>query len=135
MSNQKGNIFHAVLIKQNGKLVHKNNLDKKAYKDLLDNMEEGQMIEIFMDACKDDGSLSQLARIHANIRELALQTGYSFEDMKDEVKRLSGLVKVKVLGGDKFIATKSFSICSKDELSLAIQAIIELGDFNSINFR
>lgn len=133
--SQKDNMFNAVLRKEGGRLIHCNSIDANAYKELIKNLEEGQLVEIFLDANKDDGTLAQLAKIHKCIRELAMSLGYSFEDMKFEVKRVAGLCVKKELAGDTFMVCKSFGRCSKEELALTIQALIELGDFNGINFR
>jgi hypothetical protein len=80
-----------------------------------------------MDSNVDNGTLAQIAKIHACIRELAIELGYTFDDMKAEVKRRNGM-----LINDK---CKSFADCSKEELALVIQSIIQIGDLANINFR
>ena len=134
-TKRKDNMFNAVLVKQDGKLIHRNQIDHAVYKAFMARLEEGQMVEIFLDANKDDGTLAQLAKAHKCIRELAMTLGYSFEDMKFEIKHKAGLCVKKEIEGEMFMVCKSFSRCSKDELSLVIQAIIEIGDFNGMNFR
>ncbi len=61
----------------------------------------------------------------AHIRELANYTGDSFEDMKLQVKLRAGLCTNN--------NCKSFSDCSKEELAMAIQASIEIGDLVGFN--
>ena len=79
----------------------------------------------------EDGSNPQLARIHAMIREIAQEIGYTFTEAKIEIKRAAGLCFVR----DKQEYCKSFADCDKDELNLTIQACIEIGDFNGMQLR
>jgi hypothetical protein len=67
--------------------------------------------------------------VHACIRELASESGYTFDEMKTLVKQQSGLCYD---GGD-VIMCKSFAECSKDELALAIEACIEIGKMYNMN--
>jgi len=71
----------------------------------------------------------QLAKVHALIRELAHCTGNEFEDVKLEVKRKAGLtVKSKDSEGKLIEYVKSFADCSKEQLSMAIEACILIGE-------
>ena len=89
------------------------------------------LYEIFIGVGGDKGSNPQLARLHAMIREIAQEIGYTFLEAKIEVKRASGLCFVK----DKQEYCKSFGDCDKDELNLAIQSCVEIGDFNGMQLR
>ena len=129
------NVLYNQLMKQNGKLVHIRKADAAQYKLFVDSLAEGQIVDHFMDANVDDGTLPQLAKIHACIRELAKSTGYTFEEMKFEVKKMSGLCVAKDYKGTKFLVCKSFSKCSKDELGTAIETIVSIGNTVGINFR
>ena len=82
-----------------------------------------------------DGTLAQLAKLHKCIRILASQAGHPFEDMKIYVKDLSGLVIKRSINEKEYCDWKSFAKCSKDDLNLAIQACIELGDSFNLNLR
>ena len=86
---------------------------------------------MFISVSTDNGTNAQLARLHAMIRELASDIGYTFMEMKLLVKRQTGLCFMK----DKTEYCKSFADCDKDELNLAIQACIEIGDFSNMNLR
>jgi hypothetical protein len=132
---QKDGMFSARLKKEGGKLIYETSTKQNLYEQFVKHLEEGQTVEVFFDANKDDGTLAQLALIHKCIRELALETGSTFEDMKREIKRGAGLCIKKEVGGELFMVCKSFSKCSKEELSLSIQTIIEVGDLIGINFR
>ena len=131
----KHNRYHGHLVKKNGKLEHRDPGSSAKYHEFVKTVEEDQIVEVFMEATSDNGTVPQLAKIHACIRELAKDTGYSFEDMKLEVKRQAGLCVKKNLGGEVFMICKSFADCSKDELALAIEAIIQIGDTTGGNYR
>lgn len=134
MSN-KDAMFSTVLRKSGDKLVYVRPAEELLYKSFTESLEEGHVVQVFFDAAKDDGSLAQLAKVNACIRALAKEVGVTFEDMKLEIKQAAGLCVVKSIGGEKYMICKSFGDCSSSELSLAIQAIIQKGDFVNINFR
>lgn len=110
-------------------------LDINKHEEFLNGLVEGQIVDGFYDANKDDGTLAQLAKVHACIRQLAIDTGDNFEDLKFEVKKMSGLCVAKEINGEKFLVCKSFSKCSKEELGLVIETLIQIGDTVGINFR
>jgi TusA-related sulfurtransferase len=111
-------MFTSKLIKEKGKLVYLDDKSKLNYKLFLDKLPEGQEIEIFIDLATSNKSVAQLAKVHACIREMAKESGYTFDEMKCLIKDASG------------IADKSFADCSKDELMLAIEACIQIGREN-----
>lgn len=111
-------MFSGKFIKKNGKLIYQTPQDKLAYEIFVDKLAEGQKIEMYLDFADANHSKAQLAKVHACIRELAKESGYTFEEMKDIIKENSGL------------AGKSFADCSRDELMLAIEACIKLGKDN-----
>jgi hypothetical protein len=87
---------------------------------------DGSLVETYMEIQTDDGSLAQLAKIHAMIRDLCHHTGDTFEDMKLIIKKRAGICVEKELDGSRFLYCKSLGDCSKQELSLVIQAIQEV---------
>ena len=90
-------------------------------------LSKGEQVDVYMSTVTvDDGTLSQLAKLHAFIRELASFTGYSFDSMKKDVKKRAGLI---VLNEAREEVLKSFSKCSKDELNRAIKICEEIGQF------
>jgi len=101
------------------------------YDSWVKELPEGTKIEIFASISSENGTAAQIAKIHAMIRELANDIGYSFGEMKLQVKRKAGLCINK--GGSEYC--KSFAKCSKQELNLVIQELIEMGDFTGINLR
>jgi hypothetical protein len=130
---EKHNIFHGQFVKKKDQLVIAGS--DTMYRMFISELDENQKVEIFMEANVDDGTIPQLAKIHVCIRELAKEIGYSFEDMKLEVKRQAGLCVKKNFSGENFMICKSFGDCSKDELALAVEAIAQIGETVGINFR
>lgn len=122
-------MFSFKLTKKNGNLVHINESTKISYQLFLDKLQEGQEVEVFMGLTSDNGSLAQLAKVHACIRELAKESGYTFDEMKFIVKQHAGLCYDG--GGAEYC--KSFKDCSKEELAMAIESAIELGRDLNIN--
>jgi hypothetical protein len=88
-------------------------------------LEDGDTVIITYEVQNEDASYAQISKVHKHIRELANYTGDSFEDMKLQVKLRAGLCTDT--------NCKSFSECSKEELSMAIQASIEIGDLVNFN--
>jgi len=113
------------MCKRDGKLINSRVLDKIKMDTLLGSMKEGDECEVTYEIKHKDGSYSQLSRLHASIRELANETGSTFEEMKLEIKRKAGLVM-----GDKVL---SFADCSKEQLGKCIQTTIEVGDLLNVN--
>jgi hypothetical protein len=124
--------MHTVkLIKKKGKLTYLEPKDKLAYEIFEDRIKEGQKVEMYLDLADADHSKAQLAKVHACIRELASESGYTFEEMKTLVKDQTGLCME--FNGHK--ECKSFADCSKDELVLAIESCIEIGKVLNINLQ
>lgn len=121
--SQKNNIFSIKLVKKNGKLIHETNAAFGLFMDFVDAIEEGQTVEAFFEATKDDGTNIQLAKIHVCLKQIAADTGNSVEDLKLEIKRRTGLV-YNTHSGEQYI--KSFADCSKEELGLVIEDIKEI---------
>lgn len=88
-------------------------------------LDDGDVVTITYEVHTDDASYAQMSKLHKHIRELAQYTGDSFEDMKLQVKLRAGLCD----NSD----CRSFGDCSKEELSMAIQASIEIGDMVNFN--
>ena len=117
------------VVDEKGVLAPRNEKELQKFNRLLHSLKPGNRVSMMIEVVKDDHSLVQLAKVHALIRELAHCTGNDFEDVKLEVKRRSGLtVKSKDSEGKTLEMVKSFADCSKDQISMAIQACIEIGN-------
>jgi hypothetical protein len=135
MSKQKYNIFHGKFIKgENGKLIPVA-MSKLKYENFLNALVLDQTVNIFMEANKDDGTLDQLAKIHACLAELARSTGHTVSELKFEIKKAAGLCFLTNHNNEKVLYCKSLADCSKEELSTVIESIIDAGDLVGLNFR
>ena len=132
---QKHNIFHGQFIKTEGNKLVATAKSKGKYEAFVSGMEIGQTVNIFMESNKDDGTLDQLAKVHVCIRELAKELGYTFEEMKLEIKKMSGLCFVTRHKEEDILFCKSLADASKEELSMVMEAILQAGDTVGINFR
>jgi hypothetical protein len=121
------NTLMTILEKKNGQIDYVTAADKIKYEAFINNLPEGYKLEVYMEVQSDDGSLAQLAKIHAMIRELSQHIGETFEDMKLIVKRRAGICIEKEIEGETFLYCKSFGKCSKEELSLVIETIVSIG--------
>ena len=83
-------------------------------------LDDNDTVIITYEVQTDDASYAQVSKVHKHIRELANYTGDSFEDMKLQVKLRAGLCNDS--------DCRSFADCSKEEVSMAIQASIEIGE-------
>lgn len=125
-------MFSGKLIKKDGKLTYAGPQDKLAYDMFISKLEEDQIVEMYIDLASADHSKAQLAKVHACIREMAKESGYTFDEMKCLVKDHAGLSYKE--GG--MITYKSFGDCSSTELTLAIEAAISIGEKNfNMNLR
>jgi hypothetical protein len=104
----------------------------KQYEEFVSHLPDGSLVEFFYELQHDDGTLPQLAKLHAMIKQLATHIGETAENMKLLVKDRAGLCIAREVSGKEYFLAKSFAECSKDELSLAIQAAQEIGE--EVNF-
>lgn len=121
------NHFTGKYIKRNGRLELSSMAATKQFEMFRSNIPEGSIVEVFFEVTHDDGTLPQLAKLHVMIKELAMHIGETAENMKILVKDRAGLCIAREVSGKEYFLAKSFAECSKDELSLAIQAAIEIG--------
>lgn len=132
---QKHNIFHGKMIKTPTGELHPISTSRAKYDEFVKHLEVGQVIETFLEANQDDGTLAQLAKVHVCIRELAKELGYTFDEMKLEVLKSSGLCFITEYKGESVLFCKSLGDASKEELGMVIETIIQMGDTVGINFR
>lgn len=104
----------------------------RQYETFVNHIPEGAIVEFFYEMQHDDGTLPQLAKIHVMIKHLSTHIGETVENMKLLIKDRAGLCIAREVAGKEYFLAKSFGDCSREELSLAIQAAIEIGD--EVNF-
>ena len=119
------------LEKKDGKFTYCKSSDEALYKKMISETPDDAKIVAMFEIVSQDGTIGQLSKLHANIRQLALHLGYDFEDMKTYIKHISGFVTTKMIEGKEITRVKSFADCSKEELSFAIQSSITFG--NTVN--
>ena len=125
--------FVGKYIKKNGRLEFASLSSSKQYELFVSHIPEGHIVETFYEVTHDDGTLPQLAKLHAMLKDLAMHIGESVENMKLLVKDKAGLCIAREVSGKEYFLAKSFAECSKEELSLAIQAAYELGHQVNLN--
>ena len=128
-------MFSSSLKKSGDRLIHVKSGDEVRYKEFVKVLDQGIVLDIFMEINSGDGTLSQLAKVHKCIRVIANQSGNSFDDIKMVIKDHAGLVVRRSVLNKEYMDWKSFGDCSRDDLNLAIQACIELGDTMTLNLR
>jgi len=106
--------------------------DMKQYEKFVSKLTDGAIVEFFYELQHDDGTLPQLAKLHVMLKHLSMHIGETVENMKLLVKDRAGLCISREVAGKEYFLAKSFGDCSRDELSLAIQAAIEIGE--EVNF-
>jgi hypothetical protein len=126
----KQNLF-SNLTKKNDKLEYNIKAQERIFNKFVEDLPEGAKVEIFVSVSGDNGTNAQIAKIHVMIRQLADDLGYSFSEMKLQIKRQAGLCFNK--RGSEYC--KSFGDCSKLELSSVIQELIKTGDDVGSNLR
>ena len=134
MNNREVTFMNSIsmtLTVKNGEMIYPVKALETRFKEFLKNLPDNSKIEVFVSVGTDKGTLSLIAKIHAMIRELANELGYTFEEMKLQTKRQSGLCIVK--NNEEYC--KSFADCDKQELSAVIQTLFEIGDFANVNLR
>ncbi len=126
----KNNFFGKLSVKD-GELDFPNKIGKTRLTTFLKDIPDGTKMEVFISVSTKKGSNAQLARLHAMIRELANDIGYTFMEMKLIIKRQTGLCFMR----DNKEYCKSFADCDSDELNLAIQECLRIGDEQGIQLR
>lgn len=106
--------------------------DMKHYEIFVSRLADGAIVEFFYEEQHDDGTLPQLAKLHVMLKQLSMHIGETVENMKLLVKDRAGLCIAREVAGKEYFLAKSFGDCSREELSLAIQAAIEIGE--EVNF-
>lgn len=124
--------LHGKYKKERGILKPTTIAEIKQYEKFVSDIPDGAIVEFFYELQHDDGTLPQLAKLHVMIKQLATHIGETAENMKLLVKDRAGLCIMREVSGKEYFLAKSFADCSKEELSLAIQAAIEIGQ--EVNF-
>jgi hypothetical protein len=106
-----------------GNMIFKTESDKKIYDEYIKNLQPDEELEVHFSKIKDNGTYAQLSKLHVSIREIANHTGHTVDEVKDLVKTRAGFS----WNNDTDDIEKSFSVMSKEELSLCIQETMNMG--------
>ena len=90
----RNNIFLKLSVKD-GELDFPAKIQQTRLNSFLKDLPDGANLEMFISVTTGKGSNAQLARLHAMIREIANDLGYTFEEVKLMVKRNVGLCFMK----------------------------------------
>ncbi len=119
-----------VLIRRGDQLYPFRNSDRVKLQAFTDSLKEGQKVDIFLSEYDSaDHTLAQLAKFHATVRDLSIESGQDPQEIKDLIKEEIGLTKVD---GDGNVVLKSFKECTKEELMLAISQAVKYADMLGI---
>ena len=112
--------------KKDGKLHPCYKEDERAYKEFIDKIPNNKIVDVYI-TCYDEeiGTLPQLAKIHAMIREIAEFTKQGFNETKDNIKEVCGIFNI-VSSKPYQKKLKSFGDCSIEELNMVINKLIEI---------
>ena len=120
--------FFGRLQKVNGQLVYVKDRDAKDYEEFKKLVPEGGFVDLYAEVVDNDGNLAQLAKVHAMIKELSRHTGFTTSEVKLLVKEKAGLCITREKEGKEIFICPSFGDSSKEDLSAAIQACIDIGN-------
>jgi len=116
-------MFTGLMVKKGTKMSFSNKKDALLYQMFIDSLKDGEMIEMLVTVKGKKANNAQISKVHACIRMLASELGYSFDEMKIIIKDKSGLWTTD----QDEVLYKSFADCSSDEISSAIETCNELG--------
>lgn len=122
------NNFSGHYKKVNGIFVYRDKKSELLHAQFKKSVKEGSLIDCYLEELEDDGTLGQLARVHASIRSLCHHIGENFTTMKYLVKNEAGLCIKEQIGDEVFLVCRSFGDCSYEDLSLAIEAAKHIGE-------
>jgi hypothetical protein len=126
-NKQADKIQNIVWIKKNGQLVIKNGVDESLFQALVKGLREGACIFSSFDFADDNGTLAQISKLKAGTRALAKETGHTFIEIEQEIKKNAGLYN------EVSEMYASFGNASRESLSNAIQVMIEIGEQVGLN--
>lgn len=116
-------MFTGLMVKKGTKMSFSNKKDALLYQMFIDSLKDGEVIEMLVTVKGKKANNAQISKVHACIRMLASELGYSFDEMKIIIKDKSGLWTTD----QDEVIYKSFADCSSDEISSAIETCNELG--------
>lgn len=125
------NYCNIIFKKKDGKLTPMDFGQRALLKEFTSSLEEEELVEVFIETKGLERTKLQLAKIHAAIGELAKESGYTFEEMKNLIKVRTSLVIND--NGKEYL--KSFADCDRETLSEVIKNIESIAIDLNINLK
>lgn len=97
--------------KSDGELKPTNNSYKELYDMFVKNVDDGQTVYVFFEACEANSTIRQKRLFNLNVRKIAERSGTAFDDIKKLIKERCGL------------EYKSTEDMSSDEMNLLFEEI------------
>jgi hypothetical protein len=119
--------FIGRLVKEGNTFKPATKKDLELYNQFKSQLQEGAVIDMYIQEAGPAATLAQIAKIHAMIGVLSNHTGETSDSIKTMVKEKAGLT----INAAGVVHIKSFGDCNKEELSHAIQAALEIGEFTN----
>lgn len=126
---QTDKIFVSSWTKKHGKLEFSSKQEESLFHALTRGMRENQKIYFMIDFADDNGTLQQIAKLKAGTRDIAKESGHSFIEVEQEIKKNAGLFD------ENTGIYKSFGNCSREQLSSSIQVMINIGETIGLNLK
>jgi hypothetical protein len=103
--------------------------DKVLYDAFKKALSLGDQVEVNMQLSTGSNvSRAHINKLYKSIRELSMETGNSVEDIKEELKKRTGLIEINQTGDEELV---SFKNCSKEQISMMITIVQQWMDFVS----
>jgi hypothetical protein len=113
-------------VKKDGKVVLSSEAAKVRYADFVKAIPDFTECHLYLETVSGYISNAELKKIHAMIREIANESGHSFNEIKDLVKYKSGLITE--------LGKESFSELKSEEIESVFVSLYDMGMFLNINF-
>lgn len=72
-------------------LTPENESQRMLYEMFTQNLEDGQLVHVFLEACGESCSMKQKKLLRLNIRKISESTGQSYKEVSDYIKEACGL--------------------------------------------
>jgi hypothetical protein len=126
----------ARMMKKDGVLVNIHQRETIGVREFTKEISEGAIVDVTYELELDEATSAQVKKVHAMIGEIAAEAGLPFDEAKLLVKKHCGMaIELPAGDGKTEWQIKSFSNCSKREISNAIEAAILIGDHLKMNLR
>jgi len=136
MNEMRRLITARMKVTDEGKLEYIFQRDQIMTREWHKSLPKGSIVDVTMEVELEEATSAQIKKIHAMIGDIAEAGAISFDEAKLLVKKRCGMaIEYPIGDGKTDWQIKSFSKCSKTEISNAIEAAILVGDHLKLNLR